>query len=238
MHVQAKDPTPSETVSARALAASGDDERFVRRCPEHHADLRVDTRALRSLPCPRGHKTLWWEVWDRTRQAVVALGGALECAFLGFVGEPPVAHPDVARRGPSPNLWWSELACRDGVEYPAAWRRDRAVLLALEFEVLRWMCGNRPLRVLSGYRTPAHNIRVGGARDSQHLAGRALDLAPPSGMSIDEFARVVRSRTKHLDSQIRGLGVYPRFIHIDIRDADRLVAWQGQRSAADIAEAA
>lgn len=34
----------------------------------------------------------------------------------------------------------------------------------------------RPLRIVSGIRSPAHNARVGGARDSQHLKGTAADI--------------------------------------------------------------
>lgn len=36
-------------------------------------------------------------------------------------------------------------------------------------------------RVTSGYRTPAHNAAIGGARKSQHLTGEALDIVPAAG---------------------------------------------------------
>jgi uncharacterized protein YcbK (DUF882 family) len=35
----------------------------------------------------------------------------------------------------------------------------------------------RPLVVVSGYRCPEYNARVGGIRSSQHLHGRAADVA-------------------------------------------------------------
>lgn len=44
-------------------------------------------------------------------------------------------------------------------------------------ECLRAIDG-RPLRIVSGYRSPSYNRRVGGAKRSQHLYGRAADLEP------------------------------------------------------------
>jgi len=43
-------------------------------------------------------------------------------------------------------------------------------------EPLRASCGNRPMHILSGYRCPVLNRRVGGALLSQHLTGEAADL--------------------------------------------------------------
>lgn len=45
-------------------------------------------------------------------------------------------------------------------------------------EAIRALNG-RPLRIVSGYRSPEHNKRVGGALRSQHLYGRAADI--PAG---------------------------------------------------------
>lgn len=45
-------------------------------------------------------------------------------------------------------------------------------------ERLRHETGDRPLRIVSGYRSPATNRAVGGARNSQHLYGRAADVEP------------------------------------------------------------
>lgn len=134
--------------------------------------------------------------------------------------------------GPSPHLSWRELACRDGTPYPREWRQSRAVPLARAFETIRHACGDRPIRVLSAYRTEAHNRRVGGARNSQHVHGRALDLRPPDGFTVEGFYRICRGVAK--DAGIRGLGIYPTFIHIDIRESDRLIVWQGNRAWAEV----
>lgn len=130
--------------------------------------------------------------------------------------------------GPSPHLTWAELACKDGTPYPEAWRAYRAVVLADVFEVLRAACGGRPLRVLSAYRTPAHNRAIGGAPKSHHLHGRALDLAPPAGMTMEGFWVYVRTLAED-DVRIGGVGRYRTFAHLDIRPrtSGRLAVWTG-----------
>jgi zinc D-Ala-D-Ala carboxypeptidase len=35
---------------------------------------------------------------------------------------------------------------------------------------------NRPIKINSGYRSPALNKRIGGAKNSQHVLGEAVDL--------------------------------------------------------------
>ncbi|MDR7420008.1 MAG: D-Ala-D-Ala carboxypeptidase family metallohydrolase, partial [Armatimonadota bacterium] len=90
--------------------------------------------------------------------------------------------------GPSPHLTWAELACHDGTAYPARWRETRAAALAEAFEAVRELAGGLPLFVTSGYRTAAWNQRIGGAAKSQHVQGRAVDVVPAKGCSIEELA--------------------------------------------------
>jgi len=135
--------------------------------------------------------------------------------------------------GPSAHLSWPELACRDRIRtpYPLDWRATRAVELSGAFEELRVAVG-LPLVVLSGYRTKAHNTAVGGAANSQHCQGRALDLRPPRGWTVMQLAAVAREIPS-----IRGLGVYDTFLHIDVRLTDRRAVWNGTRDLADTLEA-
>lgn len=132
--------------------------------------------------------------------------------------------------GPSPHLSWTELACRDRLRtpYPLDWRADRAVALASVFEELRGRVG-LPLVVLSAYRTPAHNKAVGGAQDSQHAQGRALDLLPPKGWASMDLAAVAAEIPA-----IKGLGVYHHFVHIDIRPTASRAVWSGVGNDADV----
>jgi hypothetical protein len=128
--------------------------------------------------------------------------------------------------GPSEHLFWSELDCKDGTRYPDEFVLDgRATQLAIVFEKIRLLCSNKRLTVSSAYRTPEWNRKIGGAKYSQHLYGRALDIAPPKGMIVDEFYKLIWSNVYSLD--ITGLGRYITFVHVDIRPTDRLYCWSG-----------
>lgn len=138
--------------------------------------------------------------------------------------------------GPSPHLSWAELGCKDGTPYPDTWRGNRAIRLAVEFERIRTHVG-APIVVGSAYRTPAHNAAIGGAVRSQHVEGRALDLYPPAGWTMDRFFAVIRSIALRDDSGIFGLGRYPTFVHIDVRPPNprnQLVVWRGTRAWAEV----
>ena len=50
-------------------------------------------------------------------------------------------------------------------------------------EPLRQMLG--PVRISSGYRCPALNAAIGGAKDSQHMTGHAADISV-NGRTLDE----------------------------------------------------
>ena len=127
--------------------------------------------------------------------------------------------------GPSPHLSWKELACKDGTPYPEKWRTTRAVKLATVFETIRSAFGDRPITILSAYRSPPHNRKIGGARNSQHMEGRALDLKPPDGVYLEQFYEVVKSLA--LNCGIKGIGLYKTFVHIDIRPTNTIAYWKG-----------
>ena len=132
--------------------------------------------------------------------------------------------------GPSAHLTWKEFSCRDDTPYPDRGRVSRAVPLAREFERVRTALGNRPLTILSGYRTPEYNARVGGAAmHSQHVQGRALDVAPPVGCPVAQLLYAVLKVARQDDSAIRGVGHYSWGVHLDIRPSDRLARWSGTK---------
>lgn len=60
-------------------------------------------------------------------------------------------------------------------------------------------------QVTSGYRTPAHNKRVGGVANSYHMRkdarGNPLarDSVPPPGMSMAVYAAELQRRNPHLE---------------------------------------
>lgn len=83
--------------------------------------------------------------------------------------------------------------------------------LVWHLELLRARKGGRPLRIISGYRDPAHNKRVGGATQSRHLHGDAADI--PAGYATVEDARAVG---------FTGIGRRgPWAVHVDMRPGPR-----------------
>jgi hypothetical protein len=53
-------------------------------------------------------------------------------------------------------------------------------------------------RVTSTYRSPAHNRRVGGVRNSFHLSGRAIDIARRPGVTHGQIAAAYRNAGYYL----------------------------------------
>ena len=78
----------------------------------------------------------------------------------------------------------------------------------------------KPIYVNSGYRTEAHNEKVGGKPASSQLKGLAVDIA--CNNSVDRF-NLIQLFLKH---GINRIGVAKNFIHIDI-DNDKVsnVIW-------------
>lgn len=118
-------------------------------------------------------------------------------------------------------LSWVEIACHDGTQYPEEWRDNRLVDLIAAYDHIRALY-RRPIRVQSAYRTETYNRLVRGSKNSQHVQGRALDLAIyPGGSFMDLRNACDAAVTAKL---VRGIGYYPRFVHIDIRPG-RISRW-------------
>jgi uncharacterized protein YcbK (DUF882 family) len=127
--------------------------------------------------------------------------------------------------GKSLHVSWEELACKDGTAYPLPFRADgRVIELVHMFECIRAIW-NKPLTINSAYRTLMYNQKVGGAKNSQHLLGKALDLQPPKDIPIELFHATIRHYAEPFG--IKGLGRYKTFIHVDIRDSKELIEWVG-----------
>lgn len=76
-----------------------------------------------------------------------------------------------------------------------------------------------PLIVNSGYRTPAHNLKVKGASHSYHMLGAAADVRCSKG--VNALATVAEQYL----SGWGGIGIYSSFVHIDIRP--KKYRWNG-----------
>lgn len=112
------------------------------------------------------------------------------------------------------NFQLSEFNCHDGTPVP-----DRLVPNVLELaqnlQVLRdEICV--PIVPKSGYRTPSWNKKVGGKPNSFHMKGMAADLSIKS-MTPKQLYAIIEKLIKAGKMKQGGLGLYPGFVHYDIR---------------------
>jgi hypothetical protein len=89
------------------------------------------------------------------------------------------------------------------------------------------------LRVTSGYRSPAYNRKVGGASDSQHTHGTAMDIGLKE--LPEQTRQAIIDRAVQLGAT--GLGYYPnsQSAHIDMRTGTPR-AWGGNKSRTSLGE--
>lgn len=70
-----------------------------------------------------------------------------------------------------------------------------------------------PITVTSGTRCAKHNNRVGGAKSSLHLTGRAFDLHMPASWTGKHTAGFIYYATH---AGFRGIGLYRTWVHFDV----------------------
>lgn len=71
-----------------------------------------------------------------------------------------------------------------------------------------------PLQINSAYRCVAHNKAVGGSPTSQHVLGNAADIKILIGTQIWFKTQFLKMAEKLFN----GIGIYPTFIHVDVRE--------------------
>jgi uncharacterized protein YcbK (DUF882 family) len=108
-----------------------------------------------------------------------------------------------------------EFASKDGAETPQD-VLENLRKLAKNLEVIRTHFGNVPIKINSGYRSPAHNAKVKGKSNSMHLQGKAADIVIQGYQPTQIAAEIEKLIAAKKISQ-GGLGIYPNFIHYDIR---------------------
>lgn len=111
-------------------------------------------------------------------------------------------------------LTFSQTATRRGIDNtPSEQVSNNLRRLMGTLELVRALVG-KPLTISSGYRSPALNIAVGGARDSAHVKGLAADINCP-GMTPKALATLIRDSGIEYDQIILEFG---RWVHIGLAD--------------------
>ena len=106
-----------------------------------------------------------------------------------------------------PSAWrWRHFAPRE-----IASKGDGSILIDEEaldkLEYARQLMG-QPLVILSAYRDPIHNAKVGGAPLSQHKFGKAFDIRIAG---LDKW-RLLKCCQR---AGFTGFGFYSTFLHVD-----------------------
>lgn len=100
-----------------------------------------------------------------------------------------------------------EFACKDGSQ--VVFIDDHLVSI---LEILRNKI-EKPVIITSGYRTPARNKAVNGAKYSFHMRGMAADIRV-NGMSAKEIASKLNAIVPPDEC---GIIVYESWVHLDTR---------------------
>jgi uncharacterized protein YcbK (DUF882 family) len=115
---------------------------------------------------------------------------------------------------PSKNFTWSEFNSKDGAEMPTA-VKGNIKKLAQNLEVIRSYF-NLPIKINSGWRSEAHNRKIGGVKNSAHVKGNAADIVI-KGKTPGEVQNAIEILIKAGKISEGGIGKYPNFTHYDIR---------------------
>lgn len=82
-----------------------------------------------------------------------------------------------------------------------------------------------PIYINSGYRSPEHNRKIGGAPNSFHVKGQAADIRPTRYRDPEKWKRAL-GRLKIIANRRckGGVGFYSSFVHVDLGPERR---WNG-----------
>jgi len=113
---------------------------------------------------------------------------------------------------PAPNFEPDELRCKGCLGRPCGRDPHGIQLGAVDaLQALRERL-DRAMPVLSAYRCPFHNARVGGAPLSRHKMGDAFDIRTTGWPSGERERLVGLARSLGWG----GVGLYRTFVHLDL----------------------
>lgn len=112
------------------------------------------------------------------------------------------------------NFSLAEFNSKDGSLAPAK-VVENLKILSEQLEALRDYLG-KPITVTSGYRSPQHNLKIGGALKSYHVLGMAADIKV-KGITPKKVAEAIEFLIKEKKMLQGGIGTYRRWVHYDFR---------------------
>jgi len=101
--------------------------------------------------------------------------------------------------------------------------QDNVFALAQRLQVIRSHLG-KPIDITSGWRSPEHNLEIGGARRSMHLWASGADIQV-EGMAPRELAQEIEFLMDEGLVPGGGIGVYSAHTHVDFRG--HVTKWEG-----------
>ncbi len=93
--------------------------------------------------------------------------------------------------------------------------------LAAGLQELRDKAG-APLGISSGFRCRSHNKKIGGAENSLHTLGMAVDITCPDNLTALQMAEIAESIEVFREG---GIGIYKSWLHVDVRKTSK-ARWQ------------
>lgn len=114
----------------------------------------------------------------------------------------------------SANFSLSEFRSKCGGGFPPLVLRNIQEL-ALALQIIRNEL-RVPITITSGYRSPEHNQKIGGAQNSMHTKGLAADFKA-EGMAPNAVAAIIERLISEGKIPQGGLKAYKTWVHYDIR---------------------
>jgi len=112
------------------------------------------------------------------------------------------------------NFSLSEFQSKDGAEFPSG-VIGKLTELAYALQIIRNEL-KVPISITSGYRSPEHNRKIGGAQESTHMQGIAADFKA-NGMAPTAVAAIIERLIREKKIPQGGLKAYASWVHYDIR---------------------
>ncbi len=123
------------------------------------------------------------------------------------------------------NFTLPEFASKDGSAFPEDVKAN-ILILANQLEVIRSHF-DKPITVTSGYRSEAHNLRIGGEKNSFHIKGMAADIKI-QGVSPYVLAKQIEMLIDAGKMIQGGIGIYESWVHYDFRG--KKIRWDKRKT--------